>query len=459
MTKKLVCSAGFNYAMVYPNGDIYRCMRDYNTRSKPISNIDSNEDFFNKPTECNQKICDASCDADWSTKWLVNNQKIKKIPASGWDNVVSINPWADQDINSKDKTHCMIIWAPTLPCNYTCSYCGCAAGTGKIYKNFPSSNPEKNTNEWINFFKKIKNKYKWALIQTNGGEPLTHDASIPVFELLSDKFAINLITNLSVKISEIIRSDINPFNVKTNIGFRLTASLHPTSKGFNFDLFLGKLLLLKNHNYLRGVNFVGWPEQLYLYDYYKKILNEYNIQLWLQPWIGPDNSGYEKYLPVEEKYIEKNTHSSRSLNNQYDFSDYVKLAKYESILKVLNYKISNKHISFNVEIKNTGDLTLKSTDEIKLGFKVLRKVFGLRNAEIEFRAEITEEIKTEDKKVISVNINLEEVPNGNYSLVIDLLKENEFWFEQLGNSVLEYNLKITKGSAQLTKTIPIKVKT
>jgi radical SAM protein with 4Fe4S-binding SPASM domain len=35
----VLCSAGVSYFHVYPNGDVYRCLADYNARRPPMFNL------------------------------------------------------------------------------------------------------------------------------------------------------------------------------------------------------------------------------------------------------------------------------------------------------------------------------------------------------------------------------------------------------------------------------------
>ena len=69
----LKCTAGSSYILLYPNGDVYRCMRNYNTLEKPMYNLrEKNYKILlnNSAKECNQIICNTSCDLDWSSKFV-----------------------------------------------------------------------------------------------------------------------------------------------------------------------------------------------------------------------------------------------------------------------------------------------------------------------------------------------------------------------------------------------------
>ena len=34
--QKVFCSAGISHLLLYPNGDVYRCMADYNDKLPPL---------------------------------------------------------------------------------------------------------------------------------------------------------------------------------------------------------------------------------------------------------------------------------------------------------------------------------------------------------------------------------------------------------------------------------------
>jgi hypothetical protein len=70
----LLCSAGVSYFHVYPTGDVYRCLADYNARRRPMFNLahDGWPDAV-EPTVCDHERCYNACDLDWTTKWQVDD--------------------------------------------------------------------------------------------------------------------------------------------------------------------------------------------------------------------------------------------------------------------------------------------------------------------------------------------------------------------------------------------------
>lgn len=441
--KSNLCSAGSSYIHAYPNGDIYRCMKDYNTRRAPITSVSailSGDNLFSKPESCSHKICDVFCDADWSTKWLQENgATVKKTPANEWDGVTRRHPWSEMELDaSNDPNFLAIVWTPTLPCNYTCSYCGCAAGTKKILKEFPSAFPELSISNWLRFFETIKEKYPWGYLQTNGGEPLLSDATIPVFKFLANSWAINLVTNGSVKIMELVRHQLPVLSTDSDNGLSVTLSLHPTSNGFVWDAFLGKALMLHNEGYLRGINFVGWSEQLYLYDYYKDQLGKFGITLSLQPWMGEDNKGFSGYTEKELKFISKNVTMSRS-NNSLFLGEYSSKSDYAVDIKIMDITQSNNVTKLNLQVINIGYSKWDSSD-IKIGARLLPEDIGATRSIREYRSTFPFPIVPGQCAKLTIEIDLKGVDGDHFSLLVDVVYENKFWFTERGSEVLRLKL-------------------
>ena len=441
--KTNLCSAGSSYIHAYPNGDIYRCMKDYNTKMKPISNVltaaASQLKLFDKPKPCSQRLCDVYCDADWSTKWLFDENKIpQKIPANEWDGCTYKHPWSEMELEHSSNPHFMaVIWTPTLPCNYTCTYCGCAAGNKKIFKEFPSSTPELDVKQWLSFYENLVSLYDWGYLQTNGGEPLLSNSTIPVLQLLSPRWAVNLVTNASVKIMELVRCQMPAYNEERDYGLSVTLSLHPTSKQFSWDTFLGKALMLKNEGYLRGVNFVGWPEQLYLFEYYKEQLDKFGITLALQPWAGTDNNGFFGYTEKEMEFVRNNSTLSR-VNNFLDLTEYRSSSEFQSKLNLESANVIENQLTIKVLVENEGT-ALWDSENIKVGARILPSMFSNNKSIKEYRAPLPKVIATGDKFHATILVDLDE-PIDEIKIILDLVYEQKFWFSERGSEDVSLSL-------------------
>src|SRR5436190_1562074 len=333
----MLCSAGVSYFHVYPNGDVYRCLADYNARRPPMFNL--KRDGWNGavvPTVCDHERCYNACDLDWTTKWQVDAQGRLEKTFEGQRKDIEIEKevsrflWS-QRLEAPERRMAYFIWSPTLSCNYTCAYCGCAAGEKRIRDDFPSSYPELTVDEWIDIWSDILERFDYGILSITGGEPLLSDATVPVLGMVTQKFACYLTSNISRNIMEFTRGRIRPGGGpclvegfgEVPIGLSgITCSLHPTSKGFNWELFKGSVLLLRNAGFQVSVNYVGYPLQLYLAPEYKAWCENNKVEFTLSSWQGVDNEGnVSRYSSPERTFFEEITPSHRKKANELVFMD------------------------------------------------------------------------------------------------------------------------------------------
>jgi hypothetical protein len=331
----ILCSAGVSYFHIYPNGDVYRCLADYNARRPPMFNL--KRDGWKgavDPTVCDHERCYNACDLDWTTKWQVDGQgRLEKtFEGQRKDLEKEISPLlCSQRLESPQRRMAYFIWSPTLSCNYTCAYCGCAAGEKRIRDDFPSSYPELTVDEWMDIWSDILQRLDYGVLSITGGEPLLSDATIPVLGMVAQKFACYMTSNISRNIMEFTRGRIRaaaPSSVVEGIGqvpiglSGINCSLHPTSKGFNWELFKGSLLLLRNAGFAVSVNYVGYPLQLYLAPEYKAWCEQNQIEFTLSSWQGVDNDGnIARYSSPERTFFEEIAPSHRKKANELVFMD------------------------------------------------------------------------------------------------------------------------------------------
>ena len=156
---KMLCSAGVSYFHVYPNGDVYRCLADYNARRPPLFNL--KRDGWGgaaDPTACDHERCCNACDLDWTTKWQVDDEGrlLKTFEGQRKDVERAISPFlCSQRLESAQRRMAYFVWSPTLACNYTCAYCGCAAGEKAIRSEFPSAEPALSPDEWTDVWSAV----------------------------------------------------------------------------------------------------------------------------------------------------------------------------------------------------------------------------------------------------------------------------------------------------------------
>jgi len=330
----MLCSAGVSYFHVYPNGDVYRCLADYNARRQPMFNL--KRDGWQgavSPTVCDHERCYNACDLDWTTKWQVDDrgrlEKTFEGQRKDVDREVSLF-LCSQSLESPQRRMAYFIWSPTLACNYTCAYCGCAAGEKQIRHDFASTHPELTVDDWIDIWGDILDRFEYGILSITGGEPLLSEATIPVLRMVAQKFACYVTSNISRNVMELTRGSIHPGKPSEVPGFGLVpiglsginCSLHPTSRGFNWELFKGSVLLLRNAGFHVSVNYVGYPLQLYLAPEYKEWCDRNGIEFTLSSWQGVDNDGtVARYSVPERTFFETLAPSHRKKANELVFVD------------------------------------------------------------------------------------------------------------------------------------------
>lgn len=280
----ILCSSGTNYIVIKEDGQIYRCFHDLS----PIGTI-HNLNLKKNATPCNVGyICDSSSDQMFCTQW---NQVNKKGYYT--KNPICIS-WKDKDPNQIDSNNiCMIIY-PTMRCNFRCSYC-CNYYPSSENDIRPKYEDEISTNQWIDFFDKIKNQYKNTVINLNGGEPLLYkDIDILIQKIIDCNFDGSIVTNFSVfkQLDKIL-------NVRNIDNFKFTTTLHPINKNFNFDKILEYIIKFSNKGIKQRIVVLGWQDNIPYYEKWKPIFKTLNIPLWLK-WCG----GYE-YTQDHIQYLLK----------------------------------------------------------------------------------------------------------------------------------------------------------
>ena len=331
--KTVLCSAGLSHLLLYPNGDVYRCMADYNARRTPLFNATQGWKTPDTAVECPHERCYAACDLDWAKKWVFEEgNPVPEIiqPQSHTVNHTDGHPWAEQTLDRPLTNMAHIVWAPSLLCNYDCLYCGCAVGAHNIHKEFLSASPELSVGEWTQVWREILGKYDFGIVSVTGGEPLFSRATLPVLKLISEQFSVSITTNLSTNVFGLIRDLPQTRGGRTGLKL-IVASLHVTAKGFDRDVFLARVLYLKNNGIATTINFVGHPLQLFLADEYQQWCKNHDVPFVLSPWHGRDNEGYEAvYTEAERRYLDTIAPVNRKSQTLIDFRSYRYLLKMET---------------------------------------------------------------------------------------------------------------------------------
>ena len=440
MDTRVYCSAGINYAVVCPNGDVYRCMADYGGKRAPLFNVKDGWQKVEKPSLCYHPKCEANCDISYTTKAIFSSKREgpKMVQCSNGDcEDFSYLHFPDQPVGEAFRRNVHIVWMPTLRCNYTCYYCETAAGRHKI-QDIRSAYPELSVEEWFDAWRQIHAMYEFMGISISGGEPLLSEATLPIIELLGDNCNVDITTNLSVNVMSLVRS-VSKLCL-------ITASLHPTSKSFNKELVFGSLLYLKNNGHNVSVNFVGYPLQLFLAEEYKKWCDAYGIAFNVDYWCGGgDRNGFFPKLSEAEQDFMNNIATPRQVQFQ--------LLRHEIETKLQRYDIEQGD-SFTIKgtINNVGTCAwrnkgLGESEAFKLGVKIMR--FGNeRDVLREVRVLLpSHDILPGDSCDFKIAIDNCGLPPEIYLMKIDILKDGPegFWFEHRGADYKRLKLKVLKG--------------
>jgi radical SAM protein with 4Fe4S-binding SPASM domain len=198
------------------------------------------------------------------------------------------------------------VWFISMTCNFDCPYCHEAQNqkNGK-----PSLIGFIDSERWIEAW----NRLNPNVLDITGGEPFLQPGFMELLNKLNGNIKIAITTNLSNDLTNFVQK-ISPKKV-----FSITCSFHPTSKIINTEMFIGKCLLLKNRGFNISVNFVGYPEQMWLIPKYKKMFNKHNIKFHLNPYIATPYNPYI-FSDKEIRFLKKYTKKDRS--NFFDIKKY-----------------------------------------------------------------------------------------------------------------------------------------
>ena len=437
---RILCSAGVSCFHVYPNGDVYRCLADFNARRPPMFNLQ--RDGWNgavDPVVCDHERCRNACDLDWTTKWQVDGhgrlEKTFEGQRRDLDKEIS-SFLCSQRLDAPQREMAYFVWSPTLACNYTCAYCGCAAGEKQIRNDFPSSCPELPVDRWLDIWSDILQRFDYGVLSVTGGEPLLSEATIPVLAMMTQKFACYVTSNVSRGVMEFSRGGIHPGSLRLVEGFGhvpvglsgLNCSLHPTSKGFNWELFKGSVLLLRNAGFQVSVNYVGYPLQLYLAPEYKAWCEQQQIEFTVSSWQGVDNAGtIARYSPPEQTFFEEIAPSHRKKANELVLMD----CRYDATLENSHTRALMTDI-----LALRGRLRNLSRTEWQVGNGPGRWSVAGYITRVGRRKEWVRELRTSPPDCgvppggeleFALPIDTRGLPAGNYEVWIDMLMDGRNW--------------------------------
>lgn len=165
------------------------------------------------------------------------------------------------------------IWWTTWACNFKCAYCWqVQAQREGMYLAGKFGEPAK----WLEAWQRLAPE----ILDVTGGEPFLVPGLVDILSGLPSSIRLGLTTNLTHDLSDFLE------RVPPDRFVQVTCSLHPTQPKFNEVVFYGRALQLKNRGYPVMINFVGWPEQLWLAEHYRRITLERGLRFHFDPYSG-----------------------------------------------------------------------------------------------------------------------------------------------------------------------------
>ena len=199
-----------------------------------------------------------------------------------------------EQVNSPSFPHKIValrtvVWFMTWHCNFSCPYCW---ETQRIKAKEFSPEPFIASEKWIEAW----NRLMPNILDITGGEPFMQPGFIELLTGLNDSIKFSLTTNLSHDISSFVQK-ISPDRFLS-----ITVSYHPTSN-LSTDLLAGKIRLLQNRGFKHiTVNFVAYPEQMWIIGECKQMIEKLGVRFHVDPYVPTPYNQYD-YSPEERNYL------------------------------------------------------------------------------------------------------------------------------------------------------------
>lgn len=185
------------------------------------------------------------------------------------------------------------VWFITEKCNLNCPYCY----EKDVLKRLPSK--DRFYQDWTDAW----NKLKPEILDITGGEPFIVSNFIPLLEALDPAIKVAITTNCKADLTEFI------LKIKPDKVVSMTLSSHPSM--MSPELFIGKVLMLKNRGFNITVNFVSYPEQIWLIPGYKQRFEQMGIKFHVDTFVYDDLTTF-KYSDLELSFIKNFIQADRN---------------------------------------------------------------------------------------------------------------------------------------------------
>jgi len=157
-------------------------------------------------------------------------------------------------------------WDIHYKCNYSCPYCWFHGKWEEISVN----NIYPGTNNILEVWKRIHEKYGSVHLEITGGEPFIYPDFIKIIIELSRIHSVGVTTNLSIEYKEIEKL-VNTAGEIRNI----VMSFHPLFA--DFDKFLNKAKLIKERGFGTTILYLAWPPYISKLQKYKELFESFGF--------------------------------------------------------------------------------------------------------------------------------------------------------------------------------------
>lgn len=204
-------------------------------------------------------------------------------------------------------------WRLTQKHNHSCQYGADFMHTYKVKDRALSFAAE----DWIEFWGKIGMIYKLMDINIEIADPLIFCGLPVLLGDLSKECNLGITTDLSFNVNEFIKNII-PHTLSKGI----KAGFHPVS--CEYETFLEKILLLQEHGFNVQVDYVCYPPQLPMLEFYSQRFRSAGVTLCAEPYFGmyeerlyPDSYSSEDMKVLEESQLSDSVVMLNKLKDQH----------------------------------------------------------------------------------------------------------------------------------------------
>lgn len=189
------------------------------------------------------------------------------------------------------------VWFITWQCPNKCPYCWQEDDTNsKRHQLQLFKSPSEYAAAW--------NKLNMSIIDISGGEPSIYPGLYELISKLNCRVAIT--SNFKNSVMQI--AELSPTKL-----ISITASLHPTQTQPTETSFFGKCVFLRNRGFNITVNFVAYPEQLWLIPKYAQLCKDSNLHFHVDLWGQKTNNNFV-YTDIEMNFLKQVVGKNRPID-------------------------------------------------------------------------------------------------------------------------------------------------